>query len=133
MRNFQNKFKQNSIMFLTFFIGGSLIKYMLDASNIWYTAGSMSLGGMINSFTAFIAVFLIFIFPFRPVRRFIWNHAFGKFYTVKNSETMTSQSIVEKFTKPASEKESFETLDQKLSRQITSTKVNDNHFIVKIK
>lgn len=134
MTDFKNTFKQNSIMFFTFFVGGNLIKYMLDASNIWYAAGSFSLGGLINSFTAFIVVFLIFIFPFKPVRRLLWNNLFGKVYTNKNTVGSESATTQFKLTKTVTKNEPmYETLDQKLSKNISSTRVSDNHFIVKIK
>lgn len=115
-------------MFATFFITGSTIKYLLDASNIWYAAGTLSLGGVINTFSAFIALFVLFILPFRPVRRWIWNNVFSK-----TKQTTVGSKFTTKSFKTTSKVKSNDSLDDRLSKNITSTRLSDNHFIVKIK
>ena len=132
MTSFKNTFKQNITMYIMFLITGNLLKMGLDASGIWYAVGVFNLGGIINSLSTFIGLFMLFILPFRPVRRFIWDNLIVKIYTMTTTKTKPSIDSIETTVGTGNEIR-FENIDQKLSNRISTKKLGQNHFMVKIK
>ena len=132
MTSFKNTFKQNITIYIMFLIMGNLLKMGLDASGIWYAVGVFGLGSIINSLSTFIGLFMLFILPFRPVRRFIWDKLIIKIYAMTTTKTEPSIDSIETAVDTGNEIH-FETFDQKLSKQISTKKLSENHVIVKIK
>ena len=132
MTSFKNTFKQNITIYIMFLITGNLLKMGLDASGVWYAVGVFSLGGIINSLSTFIGLFMLFALPFRPVRRFIWDNLIVRIHALTTIKTKPSIDSIETAVDTGNEIR-FENIDQKLSNRMSTKKLSENHVIVKIK
>lgn len=128
MTTFKNNIKQNTTLFIGFLILSFGVEKFIFTQPIRMIARTIDPQNGLHIIPMSIMLFTIFILPLRPVRRFIWNSLEKKVNRVNYKSTITESTDL-----GSANTEVFETIDQKLSNRMSTKKLGENHFMVKIK